>query len=115
MEIIDDNLPLDLSCTKPKRSCQDDYWTSQHTQAVYPIKKNLDQFQELNDLATTAMLINNIKQEQPNVHNIITSSIQQESTIANFKQIEQTIREKFQYPQPLPIPNGKFLSEKNQA
>ncbi|CAF0885829.1 unnamed protein product [Rotaria sp. Silwood1] len=128
-EINDDNLPLDLSCSKSKRTCQDDYWTSQHTQAVYPLTSSIDQFQELNDLATTAMLINNIKQEQTNTNlsknildltnvnlqNIISNQlmstfnlstpIKQESSMTNFKQIEQSIREKFQYPQPLPIPD----------
>jgi len=112
-EITDDNLPLDLSCSKSKRSCEDDYWTSQHTQAVYPLSTNLDQFQELNDLATAAMLLNNIKQEQTNLnninlHNFMSTPIKQESSMVNFKQIEQTIREKFQYSQPLEIPDGIF-------
>ncbi|CAF2792120.1 unnamed protein product [Rotaria sp. Silwood2] len=128
-EFNDDNLPLDLSCSKSKRTYQDDYWTSQHTQAVYPLTSSIDQFQELNDLATTAMLINNIKQEQTNTNlsknildltnvnlqNIISNQymstfnlstpIKQESSTTNFKQIEQSIREKFQYSQPLPIPD----------
>jgi hypothetical protein len=115
----DDNLPLDLSCSKSKRSCEEDYWTSQHTQAAYPLLSTInkfDQFQELNDLATTAILLNNIKQENlpsknildlTNTNQILSTSIKQESSINNFKQIEQTIREKFQYPQPLPIPDGK--------
>jgi len=117
----DDNLPLDLSCSKSKRSCEEDYWTSQHTQAAYPLLSTInkfDQFQELNDLATTAILLNNIKQENlpsknildlTNTNQILSTSIKQESSINNFKQIEQTIREKFQYPQPLPIPDGKFF------
>jgi hypothetical protein len=119
-ETSDDNLPLDLSCSKSKRSCQDDYWTSQHTQAVYPLTNNIDQFQELNDLATTAMFLNNIKQEQItknmfDFQNLIsnqylTTSIKQESSTANFKQIEQSIRDTFQYPQPLRIPEGKYFS-----
>ncbi|CAF1085093.1 unnamed protein product [Rotaria sordida] len=128
-EINDDNLPLDLSCSKSKRTYQDDYWTSQHTQAVYPLTSSLEQFQELNDLATTAMLINNIKQEQTNTNlsknildltnvnlqNMISNQlistfnlstpIKHESSTTNFKQIEQSIREKFQYSQPLPIPD----------
>jgi len=108
-EITDDNLPLDLSCSKSKRSYQDNDWKVQHTQAVYPLTTNLDQFQELNDLATAAMLLNNIKQEQTNLTNLISSPIKQESSIANLKQIEQTIREKFQYPQPLAIPDGEYL------
>ncbi|CAF2391370.1 unnamed protein product [Rotaria sp. Silwood2] len=118
----DDNLPLDLSCSKSKRSCEEDYWTSQHTQAAYPLLSNVnkyDQFQELNNLATTAILLNNIKHENitsknilnlTNTNQIITpcnlsTSIKQESSTNNFKQIELTIREKFQYPQPLPIPD----------
>ncbi len=129
-EMNDDNLPLDLSCSKSKRSCQDDYWTSQHTQAVYPLTTNMDQFPELNDLATAAMLLNNIKQEQTNTHTSkhildlansnlqnlfsnqlmstfnLSTPVKQESSTANFKQIEQSIRETFQYPQPLPIPDG---------
>jgi hypothetical protein len=103
-EITDDNLPLDLSCSKSKRSCQEDYWTSQHTQAVYPLSTNLDQFQELNDLATAAMLFNNIKQEQTH---FASTAIKQEPSMANFRQIEQSTREKFQYSQPLPIPDGE--------
>ena len=127
-EINDDNLPLDLSCSKSKRTCQDDYWTSQHTQAAYPLPSNMDQFQELNDLATAAILFNNIKQEQinpsknildltnSNLQNLLSNQfmssfnlstpIKQES---NYKQIEQSIREKFQYSQPLPIPDGKYF------
>jgi hypothetical protein len=106
-EITDENLPLDLSCSKSKRSCQDDYWTSQHTQAVYPLTTNFDQFQELNDLATAAMLLNNIKQEQTNINlqNLMSTPMKQDPSMANFKQIEQSIREKFQYSQPLPIPD----------
>ncbi|CAF3685431.1 unnamed protein product [Rotaria socialis] len=128
-EVTDDNLPLDLSCSKSKRPCQDDYWASQHTQAAYPLTSNLDQFQELNDLATTAMLINSIKQEQANsnasknIHGLtnvnfqnmmsnqfmssfnLSTSIKQDPSMANFRQIEQSIREKFQYSQPLPIPD----------
>jgi hypothetical protein len=111
-EITDDNLPLDLSCSKSKRSCQDDYWTSQHTQAVYPLSTNLDQFQELNDLATAAMLLNNIKQEQTNLsninlHNLMSTPVKHEPSMVNFKQIELSIREKFQYSQPTPIPDGE--------
>lgn len=126
---------MDLSCSKSKRSCQDDYWASQHTQAVYPLTSNLDQFQELNDLATTAMLINSIKQEQTNTNlsknildltninlqNIMSNQfmspfnlstpLKQDPSLANFKQIEQSIREKFQFSQPLPIPEGKFSSD----
>jgi len=113
----DDNLPLDLSCSKSKRSCEEDYWKCQHTQAAYPLpstRNKYDQFKELNDLATTAILLNNIKQENildlTNTNQILSKSIKQESSLStnNFKQIEQTIREKFQYPQPLPIPDGKF-------
>jgi hypothetical protein len=118
-ESTDENLPLDLSCSKSKRSCEDDYWTSQHTQAVYPFPTKSDQFQELNDLATTAMFFNNIKHEQINsgssksILDLTNSNflpIKQESYTANFRQIEQTIREKYQYPQPLPIPDGKSCS-----
>ncbi len=105
-EINDDNLPLDLSCSKSKRSCD---WTSQHTQAAYPLlstgNNKFDQFQELNDLATTAILLNNIKQE--NILNLTSPVIKQEPSINHYKQIEQMIREKFQYPQPLPIPDGE--------
>ncbi|CAF3377823.1 unnamed protein product [Rotaria sp. Silwood1] len=118
----DDNLPLDLSCSKSKRSCEEDYWTSQHTQAAYPLLSNVnkyDQFQELNNLATTAILLNNIKQENITSKNILnltntnqlitpcnlSTSTKQESSTNNFKQIEQSIREKFQYSQPLPIPD----------
>ncbi|UJR10202.1 hypothetical protein I4U23_014417 [Adineta vaga] len=128
-DTADDNLPLDLSCSKSKRSCQDDYWTNQHKQTIYPLTTNSDQFQELNDLATTAMLLNNIKQEQSNhdtaknildftntnLQNLISnqfmssynfsSPIKQETSNVDFKQIEQSIREKYQYPQPLPIPD----------
>ena len=128
-EITDDNLPLDLSCSKSKRSCQDDYWTTQHKQAAYPLPTTInkfDQFQELNDLATAAILLNNIKQENLTTKNILdltntnpmistfnlSTSIKQESSTNNFKQIEQTIREKFQYPQPLPIPDGNFFQLK---
>ncbi|CAF0844083.1 unnamed protein product [Adineta ricciae] len=132
-DIVDDNLPLDLSCSKSKRSCQDDYWATQHKQAVYPLTTNTDQFQELNDLATTAMLLNNIKQEQlnlstpknlldftsPNFQNLLSnqfmssynfpSPIKEEISTVNFKQIEQSIREKSQYSQPLPIPDDVQL------
>ena len=108
-EVADDNLPLDLSCSKAKRSCQEDYWTaaSQHPQTIYPLTKTLDQFQELNDLATAAMLLNNIKQEQTNINiqNLITTPFKQEMPSVNFKEIEQSIREKYQYAQPLPIPD----------
>ncbi|CAF0939581.1 unnamed protein product [Adineta steineri] len=123
-EIIDDtNLPLDLSCSKPKRTCEEDYWSSQHKQAAYPLPSTslnkLDQFQELNGLATTAILLNNIKQENLTSNHILnlthtnpmlspydlSTSIKQESSTNNFKQIEQSIREKFQYSQPLPIPD----------
>ncbi|CAF4893213.1 unnamed protein product, partial [Rotaria magnacalcarata] len=31
------DLPLDLSCSKVKRSCEEDYRSSQHTQAAYPL------------------------------------------------------------------------------
>jgi hypothetical protein len=111
-DLDDDNLPLDLSCSKSKRSCEEDYWKCQHTQAAYPLlstRNKYDQFKELNDLATTAILLNTIKQE--NILDLTnTNQIKQESSSSttNFKQIEQTIREKFQYPQPLPIPDGKF-------
>jgi hypothetical protein len=120
-EINDDNLPLDLSCSKPKRSCDDDYWSSQHKQAAYPLPSTLnkfDQFKELNDLATAAILLNNIKQENLIPKNILdlthtnpmlSSSIKQESSTNNFKQIELSIREKFQFTQPLPIPDGNFF------
>lgn len=97
---------------------------------MYPLTTNTDQFQELNDLATTAMLLNNIKQEQlnlstpqslldftsPNFQNLLSnqfmssynfsSPIKEEMSAVNFKQIEQSIREKSQYAQPLPIPDG---------
>jgi hypothetical protein len=98
----DDNLPLDLSCSKSKRLCDEDYWKSQHSQAAYPLPSStkFDQFQELNNLATTAILLNNIKQE-----NILDLTNTNQSSTNNFKQIEQTIRDKFQYPQPLPIPD----------
>lgn len=111
LETIDDDLPLDLSCSKPKRSCEEDYWTTQHTKSTssaFPEKK-LDQFQELNDLATTAILLSDIKQENilglTSAH-FSSSSIKQEPSVNHYKQIEQSIREKFQYPQPLPIPEG---------
>jgi hypothetical protein len=117
----DDDIPLDLSCPKSKRSCHDDYWTTQHTQAAYPLPKTLnkfDQFQELNGLVTAVIILNDIKRENipgkdildlTNSNLILSTSIKQESSANNFKQIEQTIREKFQYSQPLPIPDGKFL------
>jgi hypothetical protein len=118
-EINDDNLPLDLSCSKPKRSCEEDYWTSQHTQAAYPLlstSNKFDQFQELNGLATAAILLNNIKQEQSTSKHMIhlspfdlSAPIKQESSTNNLKQIEQSIRGKFQYPQPLTIPDGKYF------
>jgi hypothetical protein len=125
-EMNDDNLPLDLSCSKPKRSCEDDYWALQHKQAAYPLPSTLnkfDQFKELNDLATTAILLNNIKQETIASKNILDltnanqmmSSFKQESSTTNFKQIEQTIREKFQYSQPLPIPDGKYFTHRNKT
>ena len=130
-ESNDDNVPLDLSCTKPKRSCPDNHWSSPHAYAVHPLTTAGDQFQELNDLATAALLLNNIKQEQghmhsstnlldfthSNLHSLLSnsmmspynlaSSLHQEASMANFKQIELTIREKFQYPQPMPIPDGR--------
>ncbi|CAF4171071.1 unnamed protein product [Rotaria socialis] len=117
-----DDLPLDLSCSKVKRSCEEDYWSSQHTQAAYPLLSSInryDKFQELDNLATTAILLNNIKQEKivptnilnlTNSNSTITScnlstSIKQELPTNNFKHVEQSIREKFQYSQPLPIPD----------
>lgn len=120
-EATDDSLPLDLSCSKPKRSCDENYWISQHTQAAYPLlsnSKKFDQFQELNDLATTAMLLNNIKQESvisknildlTNINPMMSTKIQQDSSTNNFKQMEHSIREKFQFSQPLPIPDGKKI------
>jgi hypothetical protein len=119
-DLNDDNLPLDLSCSKSKRPCEEDYWTTQHTQAAYPLLSTgnkFDQFQELNDLATTAILLNNIKRENTldltNTNSILSTSMKHESPTNNFKQIEQTIREKFQYPQPLPIPDGDYLNLKH--
>ena len=128
----DENLPLDLSCTKPKKSNSDGHRSSVHAKASYPLLSMGDQFQELNDLATAAMLLNNIKQEpggtsknlldftHNNLQNILSnpmmssysfaSSFGQEVPMANFKHIEQSIREKFQYPEPLPIPEGKHSS-----
>ena len=124
----DDNLPLDLSCAKPTKSGSDGHRSSSHAQAAYPLLSMGDQFQELNDLATAAMLLNNIKQEpmgsaknlldftHSNLQNILSnpmmssynfaSSLTHEATMANFKHIEQSIREKFQYAEPLPIPEG---------
>ncbi|CAF2096983.1 unnamed protein product [Rotaria magnacalcarata] len=116
------DLPLDLSCSKVKRSCEEDYRSSQHTQAAYPLLSSInryDKFQELDSLATTAVLLNNIKQENivptnilnlANSNSTITScnlstSIKQELPTNNFKHVEQSIREKFQYSQPLPIPD----------
>ena len=136
-ESNDDNVPLDLSCTKPKRSCHDHPWSSQHAHAVHPLTTAGDQFQELNDLATAALLLNNIKQEQghmhssknlldlthSNLHNLLSnsmmspynlaSSLHQEASMANFKHIEQTIREKFQHAQPMPIPDGTSCRRAN--
>ena len=78
------------------------------------------------------MLLNNVKQEQTNVNpcksildltnvnlqNMISNQlmstfnlsmpIKQESS-TNFKRIEQSVREQFQYSQPLPIPNGSYF------
>ncbi|UJR35819.1 hypothetical protein I4U23_028566 [Adineta vaga] len=120
-EIVDDSLPLDLSCSKPKRSCEEDYWKFQHTQAAHllpPTSNKYDQFQELNGLSNTSILFNNIKQENIIPTNILnltntnetinpydfSASVKQESTNNAYKQIEQSIREKYQYTQPLPIP-----------
>ncbi|CAF1608185.1 unnamed protein product [Adineta ricciae] len=121
-DVVDNGLPLDLSCSKPKRSCEDDYWATQHTQAAHllpPAANKYDQFHELNgSLASTSMLFDNIKQENilstnilnfTNANEIVSpydfsASVKQESAMNAYKQIEQTIREKYQYPQPLPIP-----------
>jgi hypothetical protein len=133
----DENLPLDLSCAKPKKSSSAEHRSSGHTQAAYPLLSMGDQFQELNDLATAAMLLNTIKQEPVGssknlldfTHNNLqailsnqmmssynfTSSLTQEATMANFKHIEQSIREKFQYAEPLPIPEGNREDELNNS
>jgi hypothetical protein len=112
-----DNMPLDLTCSKLKRSCQEDYWTQQATSSVplMPmILPKIEPFHELNDLATAAMALQNIKQENIIAKNILdltnAKSIKQESSQQQFKQIEQTIRERFQYAQPLPIPEGKSIN-----
>lgn len=129
----DENLPLDLSCAKPTKSSSDGHRSSSHAQAAYPLLSMGDQFQELNDLATAAMLLNNIKQEpgsssknlldftHSNLQSILSnpmmasynfaSSLTHEATMANFKHIEQSIREKFQYAEPLPIPEGNRKDE----
>ena len=129
----DDNLPLDLSCAKPTKSSSDGHRSVTYAQAAYPLLSMGDQFQELNDLATAAMLLNNIKQEpvgssknlldftHSNLQNILSnpmmspynfaSSLTHEATMANFKHIEQSIREKFQYAEPLPIPEGNRKKE----
>ena len=109
-ESNDDDLPLDLSCAKVKRSCEEEYWTSQPTKSSCSFsERKFDQFQELNDLATTAMFLNDIKQENilglTSAH--FTSSIKQEPSMDHYKQIERSIRQKFQYPEPLSIPEGK--------
>ena len=106
-ETTDDDLPLDLSCSKPKRPRDEEYWNTSTSSSSFSEKK-LTQFQELNDLATTAILLNDIKQENilglTSAH--FASSVKQEPSANHYKQIEQSIREKFQYPQPLPIPEG---------
>ena len=119
-EINDDNLPLDLSCSKSKRSCKENCWISEHTQDMHSSISNsdkLEQFRDLDYLTTTTISSNNSKKEKLISKDILdltklssnfSMSMKQESSINDFTQIEQTIREKFQYSQPLPIPEGKY-------
>ena len=125
-EAVDENLPLDLSCSKSKRTCT----VEQRPLLPMPTKTepsstiiDTDQYHELNDLATAAMLINNMKHEpaglsknlldftSTNLHSLLSTalippSMTQESSLANLKQIERSIREKFQHPEAIPIPEG---------
>ena len=108
-----DHLPLDLSCSKSKRSCHDDYWTLQHVEVarLLPTPANkLDPSYEKKDLATS--MWNHMKQENIVQRNILdpthSNSSKPDASNYQLKQIEQTIREKFQYPQPLPIPDGMY-------
>jgi hypothetical protein len=131
----DENLPLDLSCSKTKRSSDDNHTENHHSQSAYSSSAVGDQFQELNDLATAAILFNDIKQEpigrsknlldftSSNLQNILSNammptfnlstSIAQETSMVNFKEIELSIREKFQHAQPLPIPEGNQSSNES--
>ena len=117
-ELLDENksdhLPLDLSCSKSKRLCHDEYWTSQHAEAatLLPTPANkVDQSYEQNGPATTIPW-NHMKPENILAKNTLdvknTNSLKPDVSNNYSKQIEQTIREKFQYPQPLPIPDGMY-------
>ncbi|CAF0727334.1 unnamed protein product [Didymodactylos carnosus] len=123
----DNNAPLDLSCSKPKRQCKNDYWLNDSDKEL--AINNSHKFQELNSLATAALLLNNLKQEQSNtvvdlsnsnLHNILSSQMilnsfsptsvspvknDSSSSTTNFKQIETMVRDQIQYPNPLPIPD----------
>ena len=122
-EINDDNLPLDLSCSKSKRSCEQDYWMSKHKQAENPLQTSLNKnepFQKLTDFVSAAALLNHIKRETViskdlsdlrSTDQMKSASAKQEPQINTYKQIEQTIKDKFQYRQPLPIPDGKIFSK----
>ncbi|CAF0760101.1 unnamed protein product [Didymodactylos carnosus] len=125
----DNNAPLDLSCSKPKRQCKNEYWINDNIKPM--TLSSFDQFQELNGLATAALLFNNFKQEQPNtvmdlsnsnLHNILSSQMILNSfsptsippttpmkndsySSVNFKHIETMVRDQIQYPNPLPIPD----------
>ena len=83
----DDNLPLDLSCSKSKRLCNNNYWSSKTN-----VNQKIDPFID-------------IKQE--NILNISNSDNQ-------YRQIEQSIREQFQYAQPLPISDGEKERQKKR-
>ena len=116
--IANENLPLDLSCSTSKRVCDDDYWASQRTQAAYPLPRTSAKFDRSDELNASAVLLNNVKQERmeskgahdmKHSHRSGTTSVEHESSVNNFKQIEHTIRERFQYAQPLPIPDGTYF------
>jgi len=119
-QVTDENLPLDLSCAKPKRSSSEE--EKQSSQIFQP--KTEEKLHELN----ASILFNNVKQETKFVsknlldftpsyfQNLLTNPIlaslnlpptitPQEFPMINFKEIDENAREKFQYADPIPIPD----------
>lgn len=111
MNIADENQPLDLTCSKSKRRASNDDQPVQRSQVACLLPASIHDNGERMELTATVSLLSNIKQE--NILNLTAStstSIKEDPSINQFQQIEQTIRERFQYPQPQPIPEGKFSS-----
>ena len=100
MDVTDENQPLDLTCSKAKRTSSDDDRLKQHNQVARLLPASMI------DLTPTVSLLSNIKQE--NILNFSPiASLKEDPKVDQFKQIEQSIREKFQFPQAQPIPEGK--------